>query len=657
LRDSVTPGQPKHRTRAGLGRRIDGGRRLLGRLGFGARLFLALALALLLVGAGAYFLTSDRLEQREIETVARDQQADVRGFEAVARESGRQTAVREIDERLDLIGGRPGTTEASLLDARGRIVASSNERLVGTTDDARQIRAALESGEARYGREADEGEDASDFEFVTPVDFPDRRYALEVSLDSKAFDEELAEVHGILLWIGLIALVAVAALFYLLGGRALLRSHRLALRRSTLDGLTDLPNQRAFQSEFAQAAAVSARESRPLALAMLDVDHFKLVNDRYGHPQGDALLQGIAAILRDGRSADRAYRIGGDEFALLLPNADVDGAETVVRRLGRTFANADISVSIGVAVLREGQRPTELRAEADAALYEAKRRGGRSVVGFDEIRGEVTVTTSDKREAVARLVDEGRLSTVFQPIWDFGSSRLIGMEALSRPAEDYGLSGPSEAFDVAAEAGLVHELDVVCATEALRSVSVDLLPAGASLFLNVAPKTLEIDAGEPDWLIAAVEDSELAPEQIVVEVTERMGSRVSLVSRSLARLRERGFGIALDDVGTGNAGLEMLRRVDADFVKIDRSVVAAAPTEPNARAVLLAMATFARQTGAFVIAEGIEDEETLAFLRSIENFDTRPGRIIQGGQGFTLGRPQPALPGALTDAAPASLQA
>ncbi len=144
-----------------------------------------------------------------------------------------------------------------------------------------------------------------------------------------------------------------------------------------------------------------------------------------------------------------------------------------------------------------------------------------------------------------------------------------------------------------------------------------------------------------DWLTAAVEQAQLAPDRIVIEVTERIGARVSLVARSLERLRADGLRLALDDVGTGNSGLELLTTVDADHVKIDRAIAAAAPTEPNARAVLMAMATFASQTGAFVIAEGVEDEETLEFLRTIEQLHLRPGTIIKGGQAScSAGRPR-----------------
>jgi diguanylate cyclase (GGDEF)-like protein len=439
--------------------------------------------------------------------------------------------------------------------------------------------------------------------------------------------------------VGLGALFGVSLLFYLLGGRALLGSHRLALHRATLDGLTDLPNQRAFEADFTQAAALADRDTRPLSLAVLDVDHFKLVNDRQGHPAGDKLLKAIASTLRQGRASDRAYRIGGDEFALLLPNTDVAGARTVVRRLARVLGKADAAVSMGVATIRAGEPSRELRAEADAALYEAKRRGGRRAMHFDEIRGEVTVSTSGKREALRQMIDEGGIATALQPIWDIRSERIIGIEALTRPDERYGFAGPAEAFAVAASAGLVHELDELCATSALETVASHDLPPGAALFLNISPKTLEMDSGAGDWLTTAVEMTQLPPERIVIEVTEQMASRVAPVIKSLEELRRQGFRIALDDVGTGNAGLELMRKLDADFVKIDGSIVTAAPTDRKARAVLMAMATFSLQTGAFVIAEGIEDDATLAFVRSLEEIDVRPGAMIQGGQGYKLGGP------------------
>jgi EAL domain-containing protein (putative c-di-GMP-specific phosphodiesterase class I) len=304
---------------------------------------------------------------------------------------------------------------------------------------------------------------------------------------------------------------------------------------------------------------------------------------------------------------------------------------------------AGIEVSIGVSTLRAGQTAADLlQAESDAALYEAKRQGGDRVACFEDIPGEVLVATSHLREAVHRLIEEERLTTVFQPIWNLDEARMLGVEALTRPDPSYRLSGPAEAFDVAEQIGRVHQLDVLCVHSALRVA--EQLPSDVLLFVNLAPQTLDLDAEGDDWLRQAVERAGLAPEQVVVEVTERFGGRTTAVVKCLRRLREQGFQIALDDVGTGNSGLEMLSQIGVDFVKIDRSIVVGAETEPSARAVLMAMATFAHQTGAYVIAEGIEDEETLEFLRDIDERDLRSDTVIQGGQGYGLGRPSTTIP-------------
>ena len=419
---------------------------------------------------------------------------------------------------------------------------------------------------------------------------------------------------------------------------ALLENTRMlkeSQRRAMRDGLTDISNQRAFEDQFPLAVAAAVRYQDPFALILLDVDDFKLINDRHGHPHGDAILKRVAAVLREARPGDRPYRIGGDEFALSLAHTDAEGARILARRLSRDLADAGIEVSIGVSALRPGLQADTLRAEADAALYEAKRQGGSQAAHFDDIRERVVVTTSEKKEAVRRLIDEGRLTTVFQPIWNFDAETLLGVEALTRPDPSYGLSGPAEAFDIAEQIGRVHQLDVLCVENALQFAP-ELEP-GVLLFLNLSPLTLDLDAEADAWLAPAVERAGLSPQAVVVEVTERFGGRTASVIKRLKRLREQGFKIAIDDVGTGNSGLDMLSKIDAEFVKLDRSIVVAAATESSARAVLMAMATFARQTGAFVIAEGIEDEDTLQFLRGIDDRDLALTRSFKVGRASGLG--------------------
>jgi diguanylate cyclase (GGDEF)-like protein len=606
-------------------------------MSFGTRLLVAILITLSMTGAVGYALMAHQLGQSQIDDYASMQRADVRSLEAIGRENDPITRRVATDHLIAAIARRIGVLESLLIDRHSVVVASGTPAaMVGQRDSDARIVDALRDGKSYAGREADAELDGQDFEFVTPVSLADGRYALEVSYDHVVFSDDLRDVRHVMVLIGLLALFGGTAVFYLVGGRRLLSSHRVALERATRDGLTDLPNHRAFQDEFPRAVGAAQRFQEPLAVIVFDLDDFKFINDRHGHPHGDAILSRVADVLRAGRVEDRAFRIGGDEFAMLLPHTDGDGARTIATRLQRAFGVVEVVVSMGISDLREGGSVDDLRAEADAALYEAKRRGT-DMVHFDEIRDEVVITTSARTDQVRRLIDEARMHMVYQPIWDLDSQRLLGLEALMRPHADYGLSGPAEAFDLAEKIGRVHDLDVLCVERALANLPD--LPDGARLFLNLSPQTLDLDASGSDWLITLVRDAGLQPRQVVIEVTERFSTRTDAVVVCLRRLRAEGFILALDDVGTGNSGLEMLQKVQADFVKIDRGIVLSAATDRSARAVLMAMATYARQTGAYVIAEGIEDQETLDFLVTVDDHDVRLERIIQGGQGFGLGRP------------------
>jgi diguanylate cyclase (GGDEF)-like protein len=609
--------------------------------GFATRLALALVLALAVMGAAGYVEVTHLLQERIVAQEAVYQQAQAETMQAVARGLGRREAVAQIDKLIDA-ATRPGAIETLLIDPDSMVVAAHDNSEVGTNDSDLRIEAALRDDVAYAGREADPERDSRDFEFVTPVRVAGRRYAFESTYDEAFFAQELGEIRRTMTLLVIIGLIGGGGAFYVVGGRTLIRSHRFALERATRDGLTDLGNQRAFRDDLEHAVALAGRQGGTLALAYIDIDDFKFLNDRHGHRHGDELLMRVAAVLGDGRISDRAFRIGGDEFALLLAGTDVDGATLTARRLQRAFAEAQVTASIGLSALRPGEDATALREEADAALGEAKRRGGASLIVFDDIRDSIAITTGAKVQALHDLLEDGDVGVAFQPIWDLAGATLLGVEALARPDARYGFSGPAEAFDIAEQLGRVHELDMLCVERSLaRAVE---LPADALLFLNVAPRTLDLDADGDGWLVAAVERSGIDASRVVIEVTERFGGRMSSVVKSLQRLRDAGLKLALDDVGAGNSGLEMLRQVDVQFVKIDRSIVMGAMTEPGARAVLLAIATYANETGSFVIAEGIEDDDVLGFVRHLDADLTIERPRIQGGQGYGLGRPAPTMP-------------
>jgi diguanylate cyclase (GGDEF)-like protein len=631
------PVRVARRAGALLGRRRDGSQ-----LAFTARMLASVAITFALVGVVGGLAVEHTLASKLIDHYAAEQRADARTFEAYGETaSTRAQAIAEIDQVIDAVAQRPGVYETLLMNPQGVVRAAGDDQVLGEHNVDEPVLAALRHGTSWAGHEQDPKLDGRDFEFIAPVKLLGRRWAYEVTFDHRAFDAQIADVHETLAIVGLIGFFGGFVVFYLVGGRRLMRDHRLSLQRATRDGLTDLPNQRAFQDELPAAVASADRYEDSLALAVLDVDDFKRLNDQHGHPYGDSVLKRVAQVLSEARPGDRAYRIGGDEFALLLAHTDAGGGRVLAQRLSHRFAKAGLEVSIGVSALRRGQRSETLRAEADAALYESKRQGG-GAIQFEDIRERVVVTTSEKKEAVRRLIEERRLTTLFQPIWDLERETLVGVEALTRPDPDYGLSGPAEAFDIAEQLGRVRELDVICVERALASAPT--LEPGVLLFLNLSPLTLDLDADAEAWLAPLVERAGLTPQSVVIEVTERFGGRTRAVIKRLRQLREQGFKTALDDVGTGNSGLEMLRKIDAEFVKLDRSIVVAAATEPGARAVLMAMATFAHQTGAFVIAEGIEDEYTLDYLRALDEGDLLADAIVQGGQGYGLGRPAPELP-------------
>jgi diguanylate cyclase (GGDEF)-like protein len=600
-------------------------------------MLLTVGVTLLVVGAAAYFLVGGQVRAREIATYLTIQRADGHSLERVGHIAGSATAAEGVfDQVVRTIAARPGIVEASLIDPQGVVVASPSRAIDGTEDLDAATAVVLAHGTTHAGRDSARGR-VGDYEFIVPVNLTFGRYAFRTVFDHRTLDGQLSDLRGMLGLMWLLAVVAGSVAFYLLGGRGLLRSHRIALQRATRDGLTDLPNLGAFRDELSSGIALAARHGEPFSLVALDVDDFKLVNDRDGHPEGDALLRHVADVLRKGRAGDGAFRIGGDEFAVLLPKTDAEGARIQARRLLHMLVEAGARASLGVSAMAHDVSSEALRAHADAAMYEAKRQGGNRVLHFDDIDYAVAVASADKRQAVIRLIDEGRLETVFQPIWDLRKGTLLGIEALTRPDPAYGFSGPAEAYDVAEQIGRVRALDVLCATNALRLGA--QLPPGALLFINLSPQTLDLDSNGNDWFAAAVKRAQLSADRVVIEVTERFGGRTEAVVKSLNHLRAQGFKLALDDVGTGNAGLEMLRQVDPDYVKLDRSIVIAATSEPTSRAVLMAIATFASRTGAYVIAEGIEDQESLDFLNRIGERHPTPEDLIRGGQGYGLGRP------------------
>lgn len=618
--------------------------RLRDRLG----LRLAIVLLVTLVGVGVlqYVLVSGRLEDDLIAGESAVHAADASSIERAMRESdGRADAVHEATEVLQAIEARPFVREAVLVDWHGRVVAAADQGAVGRVEDEPTLMRAVRGRERLDAVPAyvSSGKvDQKAFAYFAPVYARHHNYALEVEQDRVHLAQSVGGVRLRTVVALAISLLGGLLLFWLLGGRRVDRLYRMALDRARRDGLTDLGNHRAFEEELDRALAIARRDRTPVALAVFDVDDFKFLNDEHGHRHGDDVLVRIADVLRESRAGDRAFRLGGDEFMLLLGGADAAAAVAAVARI-TSAARARLdgaTLSAGVCAVDvvgpgDGERMWE---RADHALNEAKRRGGDVVVDAGELVAAADdVMPMSKVRAVRGIIADRDVEVVFQPIWDLDGRFVLSYEALARPRALHGLDGPGDAFLIADRIGRAHELDAICRAATLAAARD--LPADALLFLNVSPGSFAHDGFGAEALAREVRAAGLEPSRVVLEITERSEARLKTVIAEMERLAEVGFQLALDDVGAGNAGLEMLRSVAVDYVKVDRSVVQAAPSDPRARAVLHGILAFARGVDAYVIAEGIESDALLSSLD--EPVSAGPAPRIHGAQGYHLGRPAP----------------
>jgi diguanylate cyclase (GGDEF)-like protein len=422
--------------------------------------------------------------------------------------------------------------------------------------------------------------------------------------------------------------------------RRLAEAHRGQVARlqeaALVDHLTDIGNHRAFKECFRRAVARAAHAGETLTLALLDIDEMKLINDRSGHMHGDWVLQSFGRLLAALSPESRAFRLGGDEFAVLLPNWSREEVRAALERLRRYAEDALLgaTISVGTAALTGSQCDEDtLQGQADAALYAAKRAGRNRCVCFDATVDEMWMLSPAKVRSLRELIAGDEVRIVFQPIWDVASCTILAYEALARP--EWG--GPRDVFDLAERVGRAHEIDAVCRRAALRRANE--LPQGVLLFLKVAPRSLDHGHFDPATFAAEVVTAGLSPSRVVVELTEQSIVTIDVVKKTAKELQRLGFRIALNATGSGHAGLELLSQLCVEVVKIDRGIIVKAMTDRSARGVMAGAIAIAKETGAYVIAEGVEDVGMLDFLCA-RGWGTLRRR---GVQGFLLRSPSAAL--------------
>jgi diguanylate cyclase (GGDEF)-like protein len=527
---------------------------------------------------------------------------------------------------------------------------------------------------------------------VRPSDTPElERYLLDPGVRVYELDDGDPFIHQTLTWLGgarsvVAPLVAEDRLLGTVGaiwlaGRPLppldpdlpARLHGLAdqgaiaLHRARLtdrvrhqalhDALTGLPNQALFTDRLQQALAAARRNRRHPAVAFLDLNRFKQVNDTLGHPAGDTLLRQVAARLADTiRSTDTVARLGGDEFTILF--TDLEREEQAFEAGGRVRdafktpflvdgQTLFVAPSIGLAVYpADGEQADELLSNADAAMYQAKRRASLAVHRYT---AELNVEAAEQLSLETDLhqaVDGGQLRVLYQPQVALASGRVVGAEALVRWAHPTrGLLGPDSFIPLAERTGQIVDLDLHVLAQACRQRrrwAEEGLPL--TVAVNLSGRTLE----DPETVAAiadVLDDTGTPPGAIELELTESTSMQHDTdLPALLDRLKGLGLRLAVDDFGTGYSMLSWLHQLPIDRLKIDRSFVGRLGLGADS-AVVTAILAMAHNLDLEVVAEGVETPAQADLLR---------GHGCAIAQGYLYGRPvDPAALAALL-AAPVS---
>jgi len=404
------------------------------------------------------------------------------------------------------------------------------------------------------------------------------------------------------------------------------------------DSLTGLANRYTLRDQVAAAM----EQGRGTALLLLDLDHFKAINDSLGHTAGDAVLRAVAMRLRAGlRPNDLVARLGGDEFAILMPQTD--DAQDVPRwaqRLVDTLAlpievesrRLRIGASVGVALCGDGAVGVdELLAQADLAVYAAKEAGGGRYVVYAPALGERSRRRLAIEEGLRVAIEQRRLSLHWQPKVDVAGWRIVGAEALMRwQHPELGRVNPAEFIAIAEQCGLIDELGRWALREACRAAAGPL--AGLTVSVNVSPLQLR-DGQFLAHVRAALREFPVDPAQLELEITESVfiGDSEAALAQ-LHALRALGVRVALDDFGTGYSSLAYLRRFPFDTLKIDRAFVSEILLRDDARAIVRMIAALATTLGMRTVCEGVETAAQL-------------GAITDAGchevQGYLVSAPRP----------------
>jgi diguanylate cyclase (GGDEF)-like protein/PAS domain S-box-containing protein len=396
------------------------------------------------------------------------------------------------------------------------------------------------------------------------------------------------------------------------------------------DALTGLPNRILLRDRLSQALATARRQKHKVALLFLDLDRFKIINDSLGHSVGDLLLQDVAGRLRNcARDQDTVARLGGDEFLIVLTNVnDIPDAAVAAERFmdamtaGFVIQSHSLSVgcSLGISIFPEHGADSEtLIKHADAAMYSAKDGGRNNFQFFTADMNAQAVERLTLENGLRLALDKKELFLMYQPQMDIATGKISGLEALLRwQHPDLGLVPPDKFIGIAENSGLILSIGEWVLRTACRQARQwqDEGISAASLAVNVSAVQFRHE-GFCELIRRVLRETGLAPQYLELELTESLLLANADVTLSvLQELKAMGLTLAIDDFGTGYSSFSYLRRFPISKLKIDRSFVRDVAVNPDDAAITTAIISMAKSLNLKLIAEGVENEEQMSFLRA-----------------------------------------
>ncbi len=413
------------------------------------------------------------------------------------------------------------------------------------------------------------------------------------------------------------------------------------------DSLTNLPNRETFNSLLREAIDAAQHHDHRFAVLFIDLDRFKVINDSLGHEAGDLLLLEVADRLRDAlRASDVVARLGGDEFVVILDQCgEIDDVQRIstelLAALGKPMELAGhechTTASIGIAMYpANGADAQTLTKNADMAMYLAKEDGKNGYRFFSKEVKTQSIERLSLESALRRALEREQFSLNYQPKVDMATGQITGVEALLRWAHpDLGNISPAQFIPLAEETGLIVPIGRWVVREACAQAMAwqrrGLLPV--SMAVNLSPRQF-VDEHLLQDVDEALAASGMSPVLLQLEVTESMMMRnVGRALKVLDAIQSRGIRLAIDDFGTGYSSMSLMKHFPIDTIKIDRSFVRDLPQDSEDQAIAQAIISMGKALGMTVVAEGVENVEQEAFLRT---------HGCDEMQGFLISKPVPA---------------